>query len=106
MFGPLTYLVMMQFSGICLKCGLIGAISSQSLVAVLSSLVLYRYSDERDCYLHQDETPKDCLIKFSKSILVLYRDILKNVYHELSCVGGIVQHVIGYLLGLFSGDLI
>ena len=41
---------MMQFSGICLKCGLIGAISSQSLVAVLSSLLLYRYSDERDCY--------------------------------------------------------
>ena len=66
MFGPLAYLVFLE---ICLKCGLIGAISSQSLVAVLPSLVLYRYSDERDCYLHQDETPKDCLIKFSKSIL-------------------------------------
>lgn len=38
-FGPLTYLVM-QFLGICLKCGLIGAISSQSLVAVSSRLVL------------------------------------------------------------------
>ena len=101
----LAYLVMMQFPGICLKCGHFGAISSQSFVAVLSSLLLYRHSDERDCYLHQDETPKDCLIKFSKSIQVLYKDILNNVYYELSCVRGIVQHVLGYLLGLFSDDL-
>ena len=105
-FGPLAYLVMMQFLEICLKCGLIGAISSQSLVAVLPSLVLYRYSDERDCYLHQDETPKDCLIKFSKSIL----DSTKTYWRIytmkfVSCVGGIVQHVLGYLLGLSSDDL-